>query len=54
MGRVNSERRWRYADAIGVDSCDRTFLTFGPDTNLPKLLAWTRNNDQESLFGGVA
>ena len=54
MGRVNSERRWRYADAIGVDSCDGTFLTFGPDTNLPKLLAWTRNNDQESLFGGVA
>jgi hypothetical protein len=50
MGRVNSERRWRYADAIGVDSCDGTFLTFGPDVNLPKLLAWTRNNDQPPLF----
>jgi hypothetical protein len=53
MGRVNSERRWRYADAIGVDSCDGTFLTFGPDVNLPRLMAWTRNNGQPALFGGV-
>lgn len=54
MGRVNSERRWRYADAIGCDSVDGTFLTFGPDTNLPRLLGWVRNNDQGALFGGVA
>jgi hypothetical protein len=54
MGRVNSERRWRYADAIGCDSVDGTFLTFGQDTNLPKLLAWTRNNDQNPLFGASA
>jgi hypothetical protein len=54
MGRVNSERRWRYADAIGCDSVDGTYLTFGPDVNLPKLLAWTRNNEQAALFGGVA
>lgn len=52
-GRVNSEKRWRYMDAIGVDSCDGTFLRFGPDVNLPKLLAWTRNNDQPALFGGA-
>lgn len=52
MGRVNSERRWKYADAIGVDSVDGTFLTFGPDVNLPKLLAWVRNNDQPPLFPG--
>lgn len=50
MGRVNSERRWMYADAIGVDSCDGTYLTFGPDVNLPKLMAWTRNNGQPPLF----
>jgi hypothetical protein len=50
MGRVNSERRWRYADAIGCDSCDGTYLTFGPDVNLPRLLAWTRNNDQLPLI----
>ena len=54
MGRVNSERRWRYADAIGVDSVDGTYLTFGPNANLPKLLAWTRNNDQGALFDGGA
>lgn len=50
MGRVNSERRWRYAAAIGCDSADGTYLTFGPDANLPKLLAWTRNNDQHALW----
>jgi hypothetical protein len=50
MGRVNSERRWRYADAIGCDSVDGTFLTFGPDVNLPRLLSWTRNNDQGGLW----
>lgn len=50
MGRVNSEKRWRYAQAIGCDSVDGTYLTFGPDQNLPKVLAWTRNNDQDALF----
>lgn len=52
MGRVNSERRWMYADAIGCDSVDGTYLTFGPDVNLPKVLGWTRNNDQAVLFAG--
>jgi len=50
MGRVNSARRYRYAEYIGCDSADGTFLTFGPDTNLPKLLAW----QQVPLFGGAA
>lgn len=54
MGRVNSEKRFRYARAIGCDSADGTYLTRGPDTNLPKLLAWIRGNDQLDLFGGVA
>lgn len=40
MGRVNSHRRWAYAEAIGCDSVDGTFLAFGPDTNLPRLRAW--------------
>lgn len=53
MGRVNSERRFRYARAIGCDSVDGTYLTFGPDVNLPKLLTWVRGNDQLDLFGGV-
>lgn len=51
MGRVNSERRFEYARAIGCDSADGTYLTFGPDANLPKLLAWTRHNEQLSLMG---
>lgn len=54
MGRLNSERRYEYARAIGCDSADGTYLTFGPDVNLPKLIAWTRNNDQPDLFGESA
>jgi hypothetical protein len=54
MGRVNSQRRFMYATAIGCDSVDGTYLTFGPDTNLPKLLAWLRTLDQLPLFGGAA
>lgn len=54
MGRVNSERRFRYARAIGCDSVDGTYLTFGPKANLPKLLRWLRSNEQEYLFGDIA
>lgn len=49
MGRVNSAQRYRYAEHIGCDSVDGTYLTFGPDVNLPKLLAWQRL----PLFGGA-
>ena len=50
MGRVNSERRYRYAAAIGCDSADGTYLTFGPDLLLPNVLAWVRSTDQPSLL----
>jgi hypothetical protein len=40
MGRVNSKKRFDYAESIGCDSVDGTFLVFGPDINLPKLLSW--------------
>lgn len=40
MGRVNSRRRLRLAQAFGCSSCDGTYLAFGPGTNLPRLLAW--------------
>lgn len=49
MGRVNSEKRYRYAHSIGCDSTDGTFLTFGPDRNLPRLKAWLRSADQGIL-----
>lgn len=42
-GRVNSLRRYRYAEAIGCDSVDGTFLVFGPEKNLPRLLSWYRD-----------
>jgi hypothetical protein len=41
MGRVNSRKRWSYAEHLGCDSVDGTFLAFGPDVNLPELLGWT-------------
>jgi hypothetical protein len=50
MGRVNSLRRLRYAAAIGCDSADGTYLAFGPDTNLPKVLGWLRDVHQPALF----
>lgn len=50
MGRVNSERRYRYAHSIGCDSVDGTFLTFGPSVLLPRLLGWSRVEDQGQLF----
>lgn len=40
MGRVNSKKRIEYARSIGCDSVDGTYLAFGPDINLPKLLRW--------------
>lgn len=40
MGRVNSFRRLRAATLAKIDSADGTYLAFGPDKNLPKLLTW--------------
>jgi hypothetical protein len=42
LGRVNSLRRLRYAHTIGCHSVDGTYLTYGPDRNLPTLLGWLR------------
>ena len=50
MGRVNSERRYRYASAIGCTSADGTYLTYGPDRNLPDVLAWSRLGDQDPIY----
>jgi hypothetical protein len=40
MGRVNSARRYRYAEAIGCDSADGTFILFAPDLNLARFRTW--------------
>lgn len=50
MGRVNSLRRLRLAAQDGYDSVDGTFLAFGPDKNLPRLLAYLRRATEPSLF----
>lgn len=50
MGRVNSGSRLSYAAAIGCDSADGTFLKFGPNVNLPRLLRWLRINEQPALW----
>ena len=50
MGRVNSAQRLRYAQAIGCDSADGTYLAYGPDTNLPKLLGWLRAVEHPTLL----
>jgi hypothetical protein len=47
MGRVNSLKRLRYAEMIGCDSVDGTYLTFAPDENLPRLLGWLRDLDTQ-------
>lgn len=40
MGRVNSGRRLRLADSWGCDTADGTYLSRGPQKNLPNLLGW--------------
>jgi hypothetical protein len=48
-GRVNSYKRLRAMD--GCDSVDGTYLTYGPDINLPKLLGWLqRLETQPAMF----
>lgn len=56
MGRVNSQRRYRYATAIGCDSSDGTFLVFGPDKNLTRLRGWIHDGEtqpQLNIFEGA-
>ena len=54
MGRVNTHRRIRLARSWGCDTVDGTFLTFGPDQNLPRLLRWMREvNSQGDLFATI-
>lgn len=41
VGRVNSRKRYRYSrDVLRAASADGTFLSFGPETNLPRLIRW--------------
>jgi hypothetical protein len=54
MGRVNSRRRLGTAEWFGCDSADGTYLAFGPDENLPKLLGWIGDLDRHpTLMNGA-
>lgn len=50
MGRVNSQERLRYAQQIDCDSVDGTYLAFGPDRNLPRLLRWLDDVNNQGLL----
>lgn len=53
MGRVNSKKRLLYARRIGCRSVDGTYLVFGPDKNLPKLLRWLEEVESDYLPSGA-
>lgn len=46
LGRVNSYKRLRYAEFIGCDTADGTFLRFHPD-NLHRMDRWFRRIDAD-------
>lgn len=51
MGRVNSLTRLRVAEAFGCHSADGTYLAFGPDLNLGRLLGWLHElENRPSVF----
>lgn len=50
MGRVNSRKRLSTARAMGCHSVDGTYLTYGPDTNLPRLLRWLEAAGREPML----
>jgi len=53
MGRVNSYKRLKLANDWGCDTVDGTYLAFGPEVNLPKLLRWFSRLKQESAQCGL-
>ena len=54
FGRINSFRRFARAREMGGDSADGTYLAFGPDVLLPKLLGWLGGYEQLTLGGANA
>ncbi len=50
MGRVNSLRRVRYAQALGCDSVDGTHLRYGPHKNLVTLNRWMEKSEERPML----
>lgn len=47
MGRVNTKRRFRHAERIGVDSIDGTAFSRWPRFQIPRALAWLEDHRQQ-------
>jgi len=54
MGRVNSWRRFALAEWFGCSTADGTYLKFGPDVNLPRLLRYCAHVAAQPSLLGVA
>lgn len=57
VGRVNSMERIRACSLSQADSADGTYLKYGPDVNLPKLVGWLDHLNYQphlAMFGGAA
>jgi hypothetical protein len=52
VGRVNSVKRWRHFDQIGVDSVDGTFPCFEPDTARRRLAGAALQSPLRGLLPG--
>lgn len=55
IGRVNSYRRFRWANDIGANSCDGTMLVFDPTGRFAELKRWLEDIDRVPslpLWGG--
>jgi len=50
MGRVNSYRRYAVASSNLIDSCDGTYLAYGPDVNAARLERWLLRGAQLHLW----
>lgn len=48
LGRVNSERRLRYAMSIGCDSADGTYIAFKPNENMRTVRRWMRDLEDQA------
>ena len=52
MGRVNTGKRYRYAEFIGCDSVDGTHLAFDPTIGLTQVMRWQETTSM-TLFDGT-
>ncbi|MDE2104879.1 MAG: hypothetical protein KGL39_47015 [Patescibacteria group bacterium] len=48
LGRVNSQRRLRYAHDIGCDSADGTYIAYKPSEYVKTVRRWLRGLDEEA------